>query len=52
MLCNYADDTYLIVQSCNADTRSAELSNEETSWNVKLNQTKSVEVVFTDHKRI
>jgi len=52
----YADDSYVIVpsSSSNADTRSAELSNVE-AWarrnNLKLNQTKSVEVTFTVRKR-
>ena len=31
LLCKYADDSYLIVPSSNADTRSAELSNVE-AW--------------------
>ena len=54
LLCKYADDSYLIVPSSNADTRSAELSNVE-AWarrnNLKLNQTKSVEVILTSRKR-
>jgi len=58
LLCKYmyADDSYLIVPSStgNADTRSGELSNVE-AWagriNLKLNQTKSVEVMFTGPKR-
>ena len=49
LLCKYADDFYLIVPSSNADTRSAELSKVE-AWtrrnNLKLNQTKSVEVIL------
>jgi len=53
-MCKYADDTYLIVPSCNADTCSAKLSNVET-WarvnNLKLNHTKSGEVVFIGRKR-
>ena len=53
-MCKYTDDSHLIVPSCSADTCSAELTNVET-WarvnNLKLNHTKSDEVVFTSRKR-
>jgi len=53
-LCKYADDTYLIIPECNADSRAVEPQNIET-WaqtnNLTLNRAKTVEVVFTDGKR-
>jgi hypothetical protein len=55
LLCKYADDTYLIVPPCNADTRSAELLNVDKTWakanNLRLNQAKTVEIIFTGQKR-
>jgi len=51
-LCKYADDTYLIIPAVNVDSRSAELYNVK-EWalanNLKLNLTKSQEIIFTDH---
>ena len=50
----YADDTYLITPSVNADLRTAELSNIE-NWaccnNMKLNRSKSVEIIITRQRR-
>jgi len=53
-LCKYADDTYLLIPAVNVDSRSAELHNVK-EWalanNVKLNLTKSQEIIFTDQRR-
>ena len=53
-LFKYADDTYLIVPADNVTTVNDELANIET-WaaenNLRLNQAKSVEVVFRDPAR-
>ena len=50
LLCKYADDTYVIVPSANIHTRTAEIANIE-QWaianNLKLNRTKSVEIIFS-----
>ena len=50
-LCKYADDTYLIIPAVNVDSRSAKLHNVK-EWalanNLKLNLTKSQEIIFTD----
>jgi len=54
-LCKFADDTYLIIPASNETSRSSELANIQ-DWaqrnNLKLNCTKSSEVVFTDSRRI
>jgi len=53
-LCKYADDTCLIIPAVNVDSRSAELYNVN-EWalanNLKLNLTKSQEIIFTDQRR-
>ena len=53
-LCKFADDTYLIIPASNEASRSSELANIQ-DWaqrnNLKLNCTKSSEVVFTDNRR-
>lgn len=53
-LCKFADDTYLIIPASNEASRSSELANIQ-DWaqrnNLKLNCTKSSEVVFTDSRR-
>ena len=53
-LCKYAYDTYLIIPAVNVDSRSAELHNVN-EWalanNLKLNLTKSQEIIFTDQRR-
>jgi len=53
-LCKYADDTYLIIPPHNSNTRTVELINIDT-WaranNMTLNRSKSVEIIFTSHKR-
>jgi hypothetical protein len=53
-MCRYADDTYLIIPVGKADSRVAELNNVET-WsrlnNLRLNRSKSVEIVFINSKR-
>lgn len=50
----YADDTYLIVPASRADTVEQELANIK-SWsavnNLRLNQSKSAEIVFVDPNR-
>ena len=54
LLCKYADDTYLIIPSINADTRIDELANVE-NWsrrnNLTLNRSKSQEIIFIDRRR-
>ena len=49
-LFKFADDTYLVIPSSNIDTRTEELKHVE-DWastnNLKLNSTKSQEIVFT-----
>ena len=53
-MCKYADDTYLIIPASNADSRAAELDNVE-AWsrlnNLRLNRSKSAEIVFINSKR-
>ena len=53
LLCKYADDTYLIIPECNAESRILELQNIE-NWsklnNFMLNRSKSVEVIFSDKR--
>jgi len=53
-MCKYADDTYLIVPAENVNSRSAEIDNVE-EWsranNLRLNRTKTYEIVFTDNRR-
>ena len=53
-ICKYADDTYLIIPPDNSNTRLVELSNIDI-WaqanNMTLNRSKSVEIIFTSHKR-
>lgn len=53
-MCKFADDTYLIIQSTNEDSRSAEIDHVE-DWartnNLTLNRAKSKEIVFTNKKR-
>ena len=53
-LCKFADDTYLIVPASNEASRPSELANIQ-DWaqrnNLKLNCSKSSEVVFTDSRR-
>ena len=50
MLVKFADDTYLIVAAERIESRNVELQNV-ASWaamnNLRLNQTKSVEIIFT-----
>jgi len=53
-LFKYADDSYLITPSVNADSRTAELTNVEDwacSNNLKLNRSKSVEIIITRQRR-
>ena len=49
----YADDTYLIIPADNIHSCSAEIDNVDT-WalnnNLKLNRSKSVEIVFVRHR--
>ena len=53
-LVKYADDTYLVIPACNADSREREICNIE-AWsrvsNLTLNQSKSAEIVFTDSRK-
>jgi len=50
----YADDTYIIIPSRNADSRTIELDNIAV-WskanNLKLNRSKCTEIIFSDNKR-
>lgn len=50
----YADDTYILIPSCNIHSRETELKHVE-QWastnNLKLNRTKSLEVIFTSSRR-
>ena len=50
VLCKYADDTYIIIPSCNVDTRMLELDNVER-WakgnNLTLNRAKCTEIYTT-----
>ena len=50
----YADDTYIIIPSRNADSRTMELDNIAV-WskanNLKLNRSKCTEIIFSDNKR-
>jgi len=42
-----ADDTYLIISACNADSCAAEIAHiEALDNNLRLNRTKSVDIVF------
>jgi len=54
VLCKYADDTYIIIPSCNVDTRMVELDNVER-WakgnNLTLNRAKCAEMVIHDSRR-
>ena len=53
-LFKYADDSYLITPSANADSRTAELTTIEDwacSNNLKLNRSKSVEIIITRQRR-
>ena len=54
VLCKYADDTYIIIPSCNVDTRMVELDNVEI-WakgnNLTLNRAKCAEMVIHDSRR-
>ena len=49
----YADDTYIIIPSRNADSRTIELDNIAV-WskadNLKLNRSKCTEIIFSDKK--
>jgi len=53
-LCKYADDTYVIIPASNEASRLAELDNVQR-WaeqnNLKLNCSKSTEIVFRDSRR-
>jgi hypothetical protein len=53
-LCKFADDTYLIIPASNLQSRAVEVANIE-AWartnNLRLNCTKSSEIVFVDNKR-
>ena len=53
-LVKYADDTYLVIPATHADTRVAELGHI-AAWaadnNLRLNKTKTREVVFYDNRR-
>ena len=50
----FADDTYLVIPAANVNTRAAEIANI-TTWatenNLKLNKSKSKEVIFRDNRR-
>ena len=52
--CRFADDTYIIIPASNEATRHMELANVQ-KWaernNLKLNCSKSTEVIFRDHRR-
>jgi len=51
----YADDTYIIIPAVNVDSRSAELRNITdlaSNNNLKLNLTKSQEIIIDDKARI
>jgi len=54
LLCKYADDIYIIVPAANIQTRTAEIAGIE-QWaianNLKLNRTKSVEIIVFCAKR-
>jgi len=54
VLCKYADDTYIIIPSCNVDTRMVELDNVER-WakgnNLTYNRAKCAEMVIHDSRR-
>jgi len=53
-MCKYADGTYIIIPACKETTRHAELTKVQT-WaarnNLKLNCSKSTDVIFRDHRR-
>ena len=44
----YADDTYLVIPDCNANTCTAEVEHIEawSNTNLQLNRVKSLEIVF------
>ena len=50
----YADNTYILIPSCNIHSRETELTHVE-QWasanNLKLSRTKSLEVIFTSSRR-
>jgi len=50
----YADDTYIVIQAANANSRPAELDHVD-GWaqnkNLRLNRVKSSEIIFTNRKR-
>jgi len=54
VLCKYADDTYIIIPSCNVDTRMVELDNVER-WakgkNLTLSRAKCAKMVIHDSRR-
>jgi len=53
-LVKYADDTYLVVPADFISTRQDELHNIEQrslANNLKLNRSKSLEVIFVDNRR-
>ena len=54
LMYKYADDTYLVIPTSNAQSRKTEV-NHVAEWarknNLKLNRVKSVEVIFNDRKR-
>jgi len=53
-LCKFADDTYLVIPASNEASRQAELANIQ-AWadrnNLRLNCSKSCEVIFRDNRR-
>jgi len=48
-MCKFADDTYIIVPACNAESRVSEIDGIE-AW-VVLKRKKSQEIVFRDSRR-
>ena len=59
-LCKYADDTYVIIPANNEASRLTELDNVQTCTgdgrraeqnNLKLNCSKSTEIIFRDNRR-
>lgn len=53
-LCKFADDTYLIIPASNETSRQSELANIQ-NWaqqnNLKLNCSKSCEIIFSDRRQ-
>jgi len=53
-LCKFADDTYLIIPASNETSRQSELANIQ-NWaqqnNLKLNCSKSCEIIFSDRSQ-